>query len=183
MTHRIAILGASGYTGAELVRLIATHPSMKIVALSGDRKAGMAMAEVFPFLAHLDLPHLVKIEDIDFSTFDLAFCALPHATSQAVISALPRDLKVVDLSADFRLRDPAEYEKWYGKPLPGHQPFAEARRPCVGWVGVPLRQRNGRRRTGRERGLVHHVLVLAGRSIDQSGARRSHETERGKAAV
>ena len=116
MTHRIAILGASGYTGAELVRLIATHPSMKIVALSGDRKAGMAMAEVFPFLAHLDLPHLVKIEDIDFSTFDLAFCALPHATSQAVISALPRDLKVVDLSADFRLRDPAEYEKWYGKP-------------------------------------------------------------------
>lgn len=116
MTHRIAILGASGYTGAELVRLIATHPSMKIVALSGDRKAGMAMAEVFPFLAHLDLPHLVKIEDIDFSTVDLAFCALPHATSQAVISALPRDLKVVDLSADFRLRDPAEYEKWYGKP-------------------------------------------------------------------
>lgn len=116
MTHRIAILGASGYTGAELVRLIATHPSMKIVALSGDRKAGMAMAEVFPFLAHLDLPHLVKIEDIDFSTVDLAFCALPHATSQAVISTLPRDLKVVDLSADFRLRDPAEYEKWYGKP-------------------------------------------------------------------
>ena len=116
MTQRIAILGASGYTGAELVRLIATHPSMKIVALSGDRKAGMAMAEVFPFLAHLDLPHLVKIEDIDFSTVDLAFCALPHATSQAVISALPRDLKVVDLSADFRLRDPAEYEKWYGKP-------------------------------------------------------------------
>ncbi|MFZ1662686.1 MAG: N-acetyl-gamma-glutamyl-phosphate reductase, partial [Paracoccaceae bacterium] len=81
-----------------------------------DRKAGMAMAEVFPFLAHLDLPHLVKIEDIDFSTVDLAFCALPHATSQAVISALPRDLKVVDLSADFRLRDPADYEKWYGKP-------------------------------------------------------------------
>ncbi len=116
MTHRIAILGASGYTGAELVRLIATHPSMRIVALSGDRKAGMAMAEVFPFLRHLDLPPLQKIDEIDFSGVDLAFCALPHATSQAVIAALPRDLKVVDLSADFRLRDPAEYEKWYGKP-------------------------------------------------------------------
>lgn len=116
MTHRIAILGASGYTGAELVRLIATHPSMRIVALSGDRKAGMAMADVFPFLRHLDLPLLQKIEEIDFSGVDLAFCALPHATSQAVIAALPRDLKVVDLSADFRLRDPAEYEKWYGKP-------------------------------------------------------------------
>jgi N-acetyl-gamma-glutamyl-phosphate reductase len=116
MTHRIAILGASGYTGAELVRLIATHPSMRIVALTGDRKAGMPMAEVFPFLAHLDLPVLSKIEEVDWSGVDLAFCALPHATSQAVIKELPRDLKVVDLSADFRLRDPAEYEKWYGKP-------------------------------------------------------------------
>ncbi|MFC2967169.1 N-acetyl-gamma-glutamyl-phosphate reductase [Acidimangrovimonas pyrenivorans] len=116
MTHKIAILGASGYTGAELVRLIATHPSMEIVALTGDRKAGMAMAEVFPFLRHLDLPTLCKIEEVDFSGVDLAFCALPHATSQAVISKLPRDLKVVDLSADFRLRDPAEYQKWYGKP-------------------------------------------------------------------
>lgn len=116
MTHRIAILGASGYTGAELVRLIATHPSMQIVALSADRKAGMAMAEVFPFLRHLDLPKLQKIEEIDFSDIDLCFCALPHATTQIVVSALPRNLKIVDLSADFRLRDPMEYEKWYGQP-------------------------------------------------------------------
>jgi len=116
MTHRIAILGASGYTGAELVRLIATHPAMRITALSADRKAGMEMAEVFPFLRHLDLPKLVKIDEIDFADVDLCFCALPHATSQEVISKLPRDLKIVDLSADFRLRDPAEYEKWYGRP-------------------------------------------------------------------
>lgn len=116
MSKNVAILGASGYTGAELVRLIATHPDLRITALSGDRKAGMSMAEVFPFLAHLDLPVLTKIEEIDFSKVDLAFCALPHATSQAVIAELPRNLKVVDLSADFRLRDPAEYEKWYGKP-------------------------------------------------------------------
>jgi N-acetyl-gamma-glutamyl-phosphate reductase len=116
MTHSIAILGASGYTGAELVRILATHPEMRIAALSGDRKAGMAMADVFPHLAHLDLPALQKIEEIDFAGIDLAFCALPHATSQLVIKDLPRDLKVVDLSADFRLRDPAVYEKWYGKP-------------------------------------------------------------------
>ncbi|WP_376877352.1 N-acetyl-gamma-glutamyl-phosphate reductase [Albirhodobacter sp. R86504] len=116
MTQKIAILGASGYTGAELVRLIATHPSMEIVALSGDRKAGMAMGDVFPHLRHMSLPVLQKIEDIDFSNVDLAFCALPHATSQAVIKDLPTTLKIVDLSADFRLRDPAEYEKWYGKP-------------------------------------------------------------------
>ena len=68
MTQNIAILGASGYTGAELVRLIATHPSMRIRALSGDRKAGMAMGEVFPHLAHLDLP----------AVFLTAGAMLPH---------------------------------------------------------------------------------------------------------
>lgn len=114
MTHKIAILGASGYTGAELVRLIATHPSMEIVALSADRKAGMEMAAVFPHLRHLDLPTLCKIDEIDFAKVDLCFCALPHATSQKVIKALPEAVKVVDLSADFRLRDPEEYAKWYG---------------------------------------------------------------------
>lgn len=126
MTHRIAILGASGYTGAELVRLIATHPEMEIVALSADRKAGMAMAEVFPFLRHLALPKLCKIDEIDFAQVDLCFCALPHGTTQEVISALPRNLKIVDLSADFRLRDAAAYEKWYGAPHKAMDLQAEA---------------------------------------------------------
>ncbi len=110
----IAILGASGYTGAELVRLIATHPSIRIAALAAERKAGQTMGEVFPHLRHLDLPKLTTIDAIDFAGIDLAFCALPHATSQEVIAALPRDLKIVDLSADFRLRDPAVYEHGTG---------------------------------------------------------------------
>ncbi|EPX79009.1 N-acetyl-gamma-glutamyl-phosphate reductase [Litoreibacter arenae] len=114
MTHKIAILGASGYTGAELVRLISTHPSMSIAALSADRKAGMEMADVFPHLRHLDLPTLVTIDEIDFSGIDLCFCALPHKTSQEVILKLPKTLKIVDLSADFRLRDPDAYKQWYG---------------------------------------------------------------------
>lgn len=116
MTQNIGILGASGYTGAELVRLIATHPSFRITALAADRKAGQEMGDVFAHLRHLDLPRLARIEEIDFSEIDLLFCALPHATSQEVIRDLPRDLKIVDLSADFRLRDPADYETWYGKP-------------------------------------------------------------------
>ena len=113
-TFNVAILGASGYTGAELVRLIATHPSIRIAALTADRKAGQSMGAVFPHLRHLDLPVLTTIDAVDFAGIDLAFCALPHATSQEVIAKLPRDLKVVDLSADFRLRDPAVYAKWYG---------------------------------------------------------------------
>ena len=116
MTKQIAILGASGYTGAELVRLIATHPGMEIAALGANSKAGQSMARVFPHLRHLDLPDLVKIDEIDFAGIDLCFCALPHKTSQEVISALPKALKIVDLSADFRLRDPDDYEKWYGNP-------------------------------------------------------------------
>ncbi|MCA8880933.1 MAG: N-acetyl-gamma-glutamyl-phosphate reductase [Rhodobacteraceae bacterium] len=116
MAHRVAVLGASGYVGAELVRLVATHPSIEIAALSADRKAGLAMGAVFPHLRHLDLPGLVAISEIDFGTVDLVFCALPHGTTQPVIKGLPRDIKVVDLSADFRLRDPEAYRKWYGKP-------------------------------------------------------------------
>ncbi|MEM1232663.1 MAG: N-acetyl-gamma-glutamyl-phosphate reductase [Pseudomonadota bacterium] len=116
MSHKAIILGASGYTGAELVRLIATHPSIEIVAMSADRKAGKEMAEVFPHLRHLQLPRLQKIEEIDFNPAHIVFCALPHATSQAVIRTLPADIKIVDLSADFRLRDPEAYAKWYGKP-------------------------------------------------------------------
>ena len=126
MTHKIAILGASGYTGAELVRLIATHPNMTITALAAERKAGMDMAQVFPHLRLLSLPTLCKIDEIDFSQIDLCFCALPHKTSQEVIRALPGDLKIVDLSADFRLRDPAAYEKWYGNPHVALEQQAEA---------------------------------------------------------
>lgn len=114
MTKKIAIIGASGYTGAELIRLISSHPGMEIAALAANSKAGQAMANVFPFLRHLDLPELVTWEQIDFDQIDLCFCALPHKTSQEVISQLPKTMKVVDLSADFRLRDPDEYKKWYG---------------------------------------------------------------------
>jgi len=113
-THRIAILGASGYTGAELVRLIAGHPSMRIVALSADRRAGMAMSAVFPHLRHLDLPVLCRIEDVDFAGVDLVFFALPHAMTQEIVRDLPKNLKIVDLSADFRLEDTEEYARWYG---------------------------------------------------------------------
>lgn len=126
MIHKIAILGASGYTGAELIRLIATHGAMEIVALSADRKAGMEMAQVFPHLRHLSLPKLVKIDQIDFGGVDLCFCALPHATSQAVIKTLPKNLKIVDLSADFRLRDPEIYAATYGGRHDAPQLQAEA---------------------------------------------------------
>ena len=116
---RIGVLGASGYTGAELVRLLLRHPRIEIVLLTADRRAGKTMADVFPQFAPYDLPVLTAIEGADWKAagLDLAFCGLPHGTTQMVIAELlktaPRT-KVVDLSADFRLADPAAYAHWYG---------------------------------------------------------------------
>ncbi len=112
----IAILGASGYTGAELIRLLGARADVRLAALSAERQAGQPVAAVWPHLRSCGLPDLCKIDAIDFSGIDFVFCALPHGTTQSVIAALPSSVRIVDLSADFRLRDPATYEKWYGGP-------------------------------------------------------------------
>ena len=140
---RLAILGASGYTGAEAVRLVANHPGLAIAALTGESNAGKPFGDVFPHLAGA-LPAgspaatLSKIADVDWASIDAAFCCLPHATTQATLAALPTHIKVVDLSADFRLADTALYEEWYGTPhaAPGLQAEAvygltELARPAV----------------------------------------------------
>jgi N-acetyl-gamma-glutamyl-phosphate reductase len=109
-------VGASGYTGADLVRLAASHPGIEIAALTAGSHAGRPMPEVFPHLAALDLPPLTGNDEVRWSSIEAVFCGLPHAASQEVIAGLPRHLKVIDMSADFRLRDPKVYEKWYGRP-------------------------------------------------------------------
>ncbi|MEM9221608.1 MAG: N-acetyl-gamma-glutamyl-phosphate reductase [Pseudomonadota bacterium] len=119
MAVNIAIFGASGYTGAELIRLLVRHPEARIRALSAESNAGRPMADVFPQFSALDLPHLQKIADIDLSDIDVLFCALPHGTTQEVIAAAIAarpSLKVIDISADFRLKDPDAYAHWYGHP-------------------------------------------------------------------
>jgi N-acetyl-gamma-glutamyl-phosphate reductase len=121
---KIGVLGASGYTGAELVRLLLRHPQVEIALLTADRRAGKPMAEVFPQFSPYVLPTLTAIEGADWKALklDLVFCALPHGTTQKVIKDLMARApatKVVDLSADFRLADPAAYARWYG-----HEHFA-----------------------------------------------------------
>jgi len=116
---KIGVLGASGYTGAELVRLLLRHPRAEIALLTADRRAGQEMRDVFPQFAPFELPKLVSIEGLDWAgtALDLIFCALPHGTTQKVIKdvlAKARSVKVVDLSADFRLADLAAYAHWYG---------------------------------------------------------------------
>jgi N-acetyl-gamma-glutamyl-phosphate reductase len=116
---KIGVLGASGYTGAELLRLLIPHPRVEIVLLTAERRAGRSMAEVFPQFAPYPLPMLTAIEAVDWKALalDLVFCALPHGTTQQVIKDLVArapQTKIVDLSADFRLADPAAYARWYG---------------------------------------------------------------------
>jgi N-acetyl-gamma-glutamyl-phosphate reductase len=116
---KVGVLGASGYTGSECVRLLLRHPQVEIALLTADRKAGQQMREVFPQFSPFALPKLVALEGLDWAALglDLVFCALPHATTQKVIRDLlgkAPHIKVVDLSADFRLRDPAAYARWYG---------------------------------------------------------------------
>ncbi len=113
-TVRVAILGASGYTGADAVRLALTHPGLSVAALTADRQAGRPIEAVFPHLGGFGLPPLARIEQVDWAGIDAVLCCLPHGTTQEVVAGLPRHLKVVDLSADFRLRDPAVYAEWYG---------------------------------------------------------------------
>lgn len=111
---KIGVLGASGYTGAETLRLAARHPNIEIVALTADRRAGEPLASVFPHLGGLDLPTLTKLDEVAWDELEAVFCCLPHATTQEVVAKLPEHLKVIDLSADFRLRDTATYAEWYG---------------------------------------------------------------------
>ena len=115
-TVNVGILGATGYTGAELLRLLKSHRSARVTCMTSERFAGKSIDQVFPHLTGQDLPTLSKIGDDDLSKLDVVFGCLPHGTTQEVIGALPKGPRIVDLSADFRLKDVAVFEQTYGKP-------------------------------------------------------------------
>ncbi len=110
---RVVIVGATGYTGADLIRLLYRHPYVEIVALATHSYAGEKIHDVFGHFYGLDLPDLVSIEDTCFEKCDVVFSALPHGVSHDLIRKLPRHIKIIDLSADFRLNNISQYEKWY----------------------------------------------------------------------
>jgi N-acetyl-gamma-glutamyl-phosphate reductase len=107
---KVGIINVTGYAGAELARLLRVHPEARLTAVSGRSAAGKPLAEVFPHLACYDLTIGEEVGDVDF-----VFSALPHAASAEAVAPLVRaGVPVVDISADFRLRDPQEYALWYG---------------------------------------------------------------------
>lgn len=115
MSFETAVLGASGYVGAELLRLLAGHPDLDVTVVTASTQAGQDVGDLYPHLAeYADLP-LVDLEDgaDAVAKCRVVFCGLPHGEAMKVLPGLENEL-VVDASADFRLDDPAEYERWYG---------------------------------------------------------------------
>jgi len=113
---KVAVLGASGYTGSELLRFLLVHPKVQVTHLTAEKHAGKDLSDVFPHLSgYLDL----KLQPLDPESIpddtDIVFAALPHGASAKIVSALyGRDIKIIDLGADFRLSR-GRYEKWYGE--------------------------------------------------------------------
>ncbi len=114
--YKVGIVGASGYTGVELLRLLAGHPFLELVVATGDSKAGTAIADLYPSLAgHYKDQKFQAFEPEDFDGLDLAFIGLPHGLSMDVVPRLRGKVgKIIDLGSDFRLTDPKLYPQWYG---------------------------------------------------------------------
>jgi len=107
---KVGIINVTGYAGVELARLLYQHPQVELTSVSGRSAAGQKLGKVFPHLASMDLTIEAKLGDVD-----LAFSAMPHKESaKEVIPLLNHGIKVVDISADFRLKNAAEYQNWYG---------------------------------------------------------------------
>ncbi|ADE16589.1 N-acetyl-gamma-glutamyl-phosphate reductase [Nitrosococcus halophilus Nc 4] len=125
---RAGIVGGTGYTGVELLRLLANHPNVEIAAITSRTEAGAAVSELFPNLrGHLELcftePEPTRLAD----ECDVVFFATPHGVAMDMVPALlAQNTRVIDLSADFRLSDPVVWERWYGRPHAAPDLLAEA---------------------------------------------------------
>ncbi|HWB65673.1 MAG TPA: N-acetyl-gamma-glutamyl-phosphate reductase [Mycobacteriales bacterium] len=123
MGLQAAVVGASGYAGGELLRLLDAHPSIDIGPLVAAGNAGRRLGELHPQLLTLADRPLLDIAAADLAAADIVFLALPHGASAAVVAALPDDVAVVDLGADFRLVDAAAWQRWYGGEHAGTWPY------------------------------------------------------------
>ena len=110
---KTVVIGASGYAGGELLRLLATHPHLLVTQVSAHSNAGELITSVHPHLTTYQNQKFVAIEEVNFDQVDVVFIALPHGQSASVVKNIPSHTKVIDLGADFRLSDSAQWDKYY----------------------------------------------------------------------
>ena len=110
---KTVVIGASGYAGGELLRLLATHPHLLVTQVSAHSNAGELITSVHPHLTTYQNQKFVAIEEVNFDQVDVVFIALPHGQSDSVVKNIPSHTKVIDLGADFRLSDSAQWDKYY----------------------------------------------------------------------
>ncbi|MFE7766725.1 N-acetyl-gamma-glutamyl-phosphate reductase [Streptomyces sp. NPDC057438] len=120
---RVAVAGASGYAGGEVLRLLLAHPEVEIGALTGSSNAGRRLGGLQPHLLPLADRVLQETTPEALAGHDVVFLALPHGQSAAVAEQLGPEVLVIDMGADFRLRDPADWERFYGSPHAGTWPY------------------------------------------------------------
>lgn len=114
MGHTVAVAGASGYAGGELLRLLAGHPALELTVATANSSAGKPITSVHPHLAQLSGQTFAETAPAALASADVVFLALPHGQSAEIAGQLPGDRLIVDIGADFRLRDSAQWEKYYG---------------------------------------------------------------------
>jgi N-acetyl-gamma-glutamyl-phosphate reductase len=114
---RAGIAGGSGYGGLELIQILMRHPQVDLVWLSSQKHAGKNPGEVFPHLRGLLKVAFSRMEELQEADLDLLFLALPHGEAMKVLPTLPQELRIVDLSGDFRLHEPQVFEEYYGFPM------------------------------------------------------------------
>lgn len=127
-TIKVGIVGATGYTGVELLRLLAHHAHVQVCAVTSRSEAGISLADYFPSLrGYYDDLTFSQPEETDLTQCDVVFFATPHGVAMRDAPALiQQGVRVIDLSADFRIRDVATWEKWYGLPFTAHETLSEA---------------------------------------------------------
>ena len=111
---KTAVIGASGYSGGELLRILAAHPDFEVTAISAHSNAGEDVTSIHPFLQAYSGRKFIEVTSIDWKEIDFVFLALPHGESAKIAQVIPEDIKIVDLGADFRLHDANDWNKYYG---------------------------------------------------------------------
>jgi N-acetyl-gamma-glutamyl-phosphate reductase len=188
---KVGIVGGTGYTGVELLRILATHPQVQIAAITSRKEAGMPVAEMYPSLRGRTELVFTTPDEARLGDCDVVFFATPHgvAMSQAR-ELLAANVKIIDLAADFRLQDTAVFEKWYGMPhacpellreavygLPELNREALKKARVVGNPGCyPTSVQLGFAPLLKERGLVDVTHLIANCASGVSGAGRKAET-------